>query len=630
MKTPHRIRHRLIMGFIIVVLIPTLLLGLYAIHLMTENLRERELDAQRVYLSHLKTQIEQFFVTAKGDVLYLSENPLFKNYLYLRANAAPSDKLSSALERLTEDFLFFAKNRNSYAQLRYLDEMGREKIRIDRYAGRVHAVPLRSLQGKDDRYYFRQTMQLKAGEIFISNLDLNKENGKHEIPYKPLIRYSTPVFLPDGKRAGVLILSLLGNELLKQLDKLLLIDKDGYYMLHPEPEKRWGGPDDLKSGENLQQDFPEFSGFIFQEARGSFSTDKHILSFLKIAQIPDKPWTLIVRKDTAEVLGSVQGFELIFMVLLSLFLSLAVLMAMLMNKRITQPIEQLTELSATVADGARHVRASEQGEDELGQLSRQFNVMLESINDNETELKKARQAAESANLAKSRFIANLSHELRTPMNTIIGYTEMLQEDVEDAGYIDIAPDLEKIHSAGKHLLSLINDVLDLSKIEVGKMEVFNETFAVHSMVQEVVNTIRPLVQQKQNQLNVHCPANFGQMHGDLTKARQILYNLMSNAAKFTEAGEITLTIEKRKEKNTEWAVFRVQDTGIGISDEQKKKLIQVFSQSERGGARKTSGAGLGLALVKHFCDMLHGRIELESVYGKGTTFTVHLPLRLED
>ena len=242
------------------------------------------------------------------------------------------------------------------------------------------------------------------------------------------------------------------------------------------------------------------------------------------------------------------------------------------------------------------------------------------------EALEARDAAESANRTKSTFLANMSHELRTPMNAIIGYSEMLIEDARDAGSAAIVPDLEKIRVAGRHLLSLINDVLDLSKIEAGKMTLFNEVFEVGAMITEVAETVRPLVNQKQNVLEVECPPGIGTMEADVTKVRQTLFNLLSNAGKFTERGRIILSVARRgDEPGGDRIRFVVTDTGIGMSAEALSRLFQAFSQADASTTRKYGGTGLGLVISRKFCQMMGGDITVHSEAGKGTTFAVELP-----
>ncbi len=245
-----------------------------------------------------------------------------------------------------------------------------------------------------------------------------------------------------------------------------------------------------------------------------------------------------------------------------------------------------------------------------------------------TELLLARRDAEAANSAKSQFLASMSHELRTPLNAIIGYSEMVQEVVEELGQPELASDLTKIRTAGRHLLALINDILDLSKIEAGKMELFLETFEIRTLVDEVVATARPLVEKNANRLVVDVAPQPGTMRADLTKVRQALLNLLSNACKFTERGTITLGIARERvaaASGGEAVVLQVSDTGVGMTPAQMDRLFEAFAQAEASTTSKYGGTGLGLAITKHFCQMMGGDVTVQSELGKGSTFTVRLP-----
>ncbi len=290
----------------------------------------------------------------------------------------------------------------------------------------------------------------------------------------------------------------------------------------------------------------------------------------------------------------------------------------------------------TLRDGAKRIgggdlehRIELKARNELGELAQAFNAMTARLASAVAEAHSAREAADEANRAKSRFLANMSHELRTPLNAIIGYSEMLLEEAEDLGPQQLSGDLQKILGAGRHLLSLINHVLDLSKIEAGKMQLFVETFDLPAVLKDLRATIEPLVAKNGNRLEVTCAPEIGKLSTDQTKLRQTLLNLLSNASKFTKQGRIRLDARHQRIGGRDWVVLSVADTGIGMDKAQLARIFDAFSQAELSTTKQYGGTGLGLAISRQFCHLMGGDIDVASTPGKGTTFRVRLPRHIE-
>lgn len=373
-----------------------------------------------------------------------------------------------------------------------------------------------------------------------------------------------------------------------------------------------------------------------------------------------------VRSETGAVLGTVylranlarqQKFVWVWLagvegaLLLAMLVALAI--AARLERSITGPIQNVVHAASQVSSEENFaIRAAAAGTDELGQLVNGFNDMLAQIQLRDVELRRhrdhlgelvaqrtaelmqlnhalyqAKDKAEDASRAKSSFLANVSHELRTPLNAIIGYSEMLIEDAEALGQQDAQADLRRILTAGRQLLTLINEVLDLSKIEAGKMTLHYEDFDLAVLAHEVFDTVRPLAEKNQNVLVLDAPRGGLPMRSDLTKVRQTLLNLLGNACKFTHEGEVRLRLGTETADDRDWALIHVSDTGIGMTPEQMGKLFQAFSQADASTVRKYGGTGLGLTISRKFSEVLGGELNVTSKPNDGSVFTVRLPVR---
>ncbi|MEG4022589.1 ATP-binding protein [Microcoleus sp. S13C4] len=347
--------------------------------------------------------------------------------------------------------------------------------------------------------------------------------------------------------------------------------------------------------------------------------------------------------DKAEKLGT-----LILIGSLLISAASAAILAAYTSGAIARSLEATTLIAQRVTEESNFdLQVPVTTSDEVGMLAISLNELIQRVAEYTEELHEAKVAAEAANRSKSAFLANMSHELRTPLNAIINYSEMLQEDAQDSGSEDFLPDLEKIQTAGKHLLDMISDILDISKIEAGHVTLYLENFDVATMIEEVMTTAQPLVEKKGNALALKTKGELGTMYADQPKVRQILLNLLSNAAKFTEKGVITIGVERikieksrsaKQNKNNDFQsgssytsqvlMFRVSDTGIGMTDEQLEQIFKPFTQADASTTRKYGGTGLGLTISQRLCQILGGEISVESEDGKGSTFIVSLPERV--
>lgn len=595
-----------------------------------ETLKQSIYDRLSVASSLKDGEIDRWFQEQYQDVFLLAElEEVRKQTQLLPSRSSASNRTQESYRKLSNLFKKVGSTKSNLQEISVLSTGG--------------IVLLSTNQALEGKY-----QPLGGATTYFSEGDTNMKPTLYRSPItgKTAITFATPILNAQNKRIAVLSVTLD----LKEVDELIRertglgetgttylvgrLERENTFIVAKESENL--------SSEGLRSEAID-TATQGKDGSGLYNNYASVPVIGVYRWLENQNLALIAEINQAEAFAParvlVRNILLIGLCATGLLLSGIYFFC----RRITRPILTITDAAIQIEQGNLNHNVPVLGKDEIGVLAHTFNRMAQQVRDSfwaleetnqalemrvaerTSELSAAKEIAEAATLAKSQFLANMSHELRTPLNSIIGYSEILEEDAGDIGQVDFVPDLQKIQNSSKHLLGLIDSVLDLSKVEAGRMDFRTEKINIAQLAQEVLASIHPIALSNSNHLIFNNVSEFEFLETDRSKLRQCLLNLLSNANKFTDNGEVTLSIETSRELGQNWIHFTVKDTGIGMTPEQLERVFEPFMQADTSVTRRYGGSGLGLTLTQQFVEMMRGTLQFESKYGTGTIFTLSLP-----
>lgn len=619
--------------YLILILFSSFLIGYSVYRLSAALILASSKDQIKNEVQNVALKMTSYFDNIGRDIRFLSNNPLVKDYI--NSSGSPDQEQS----KLTEEFKVLLESRPSYFQIRLigLEDNGRELVRVDRVGNEVNVIPASNLQQKGDRNYFIETIKLKAGSVYFSEIDLNKEFGKLDIPYKPTLRAASPLYV-NGKLFGIVIINTNLGQLFEELQRtkspnenLFIFNNDAQFIIHPDESETFGF--EFGKPANAYYWFPEIKKldprFNAISVKDSLAVKEKTVTEFYTLRHPISDYKLFIAISAAEqnilypfiswrknTLGLTLGITFAF-------LGIAFLWMRRQSKKLKSITASMVRFSEDYSDSKLPVNNT----DEIGDLAKAFSNMASLIRSNVKDLESSRESAIKANQSKEEFLENMSHEVRNPLQSILGMTNILEQN-------NPRPDqkavIKTIQFSSKQLLSLVNDILDFSKIRIGEIHLQMEDCDLSQLLEDIIRSHQFLAQSKNITLEAEIPSVMNDFvyKVDLLRLSQVLNNLIVNAIKFTPSGgRVQVSVITRNELPLATLHFAVTDNGNGIEPDEVEKILNRYYSGTSDIHANLSGSGLGLPIVTQLLKLFNAELKVQSELNRGSqfSFTLQLP-----
>ncbi|MFH1777138.1 MAG: ATP-binding protein [Candidatus Omnitrophota bacterium] len=620
MRIFDKIQNKFLIIMLFFSIIPLFVFGIYTTKSVSKELEIRALESAGNDVLLRAKRIEKFLDNARSDIIYLSKNPVLLQLL--NEKTAENEAWTNRKKFLADEFLAFSESKQIYNQIRYIDEKGQEIVRVDSDGGKSWIVPWDELQDKSQRYYFSKAMEIMPGQIYVSPLDLNRENEKIEVPYNPVIRYAVPVYNKLREKRGIIILNISASCFLRELEKqysflgeeIFLISQDGFYLFHQDKKKEWGGPRDLNSGENFVKSYPKTLVLEVLKAKAGKITGlkNEVMVYEPIfpsPEVKDYFWMLIINFTKELLFQPAKRFNNILMSIILLVVIVAVVVGVFFVKLLTDPLHSMMAAAKRVGEGDITSRAECKSNDEIGELCNIFNRMTQQLQKYQDKLVTSSKLA-----AIGEISATIIHEIRNPLGAVKLALYSINREIKDEKLIQNIKDVDKkIDEIDK----IISNLLGYTKLNVQKFEQVYLPDIIKRQMKEISH--RFFQANVKTELSIDPDLPF--VSCDLSAIKMVFTNLLINAyeAISDKEGRVGISLSYRKAEDK--VEILIRDNGCGITEADQKRLGELLF------SRKTKGVGLGLNLVYKIIELHSGSIKIKSKLGGGTVFTVILPVR---